>query len=278
MTKRVRTIRAIQPNAGVTSWYFTQLQRLLLEMSEDLQRTIEKPADVALAQDYLTRRIVPEIAHAADAASPNVRLNKALKKWGDKWAAKFEKAANKLAKQFATKSFQATQQAFRAALQNADFTVRFAPTRASLEAFRATVAENVGLIRSIGQQYHTKIQGDVWRAVTRGSDLSTLSLELRNTYGVTVKRAALIARDQNAKAKATIENTRRKELGITQAIWQHSSAGKEPRPAHVAMNGKLFDLAKGMWDEDEQQWILPGQLINCRCTSRAVLPGVDNAS
>lgn len=289
--KRIETIAAVQPNRGVQLWYWSQLERLIRDAHEDLECELERPAEVALAQDIIDRwRGVYrhraddggfaydfEIdSWALDAASPNIRLNATLKRWGDRWTGKFDKAANRLAKQFATKSFASTQVAFRSALSNAGFTVKFKATRVSLEAFRATVSENVGLIKSIQSQYHTKIQGDVWRAVTRGSDLSTLSKTLRSSYDITTKRAALIARDQNAKAKATIENTRRQELGITRAIWQHSSAGKKKRPTHVAMNGKLFDLAKGMWDEDEQQWVLPGELVGCGCTSRAVIPGLEN--
>lgn len=288
--KRLETIVAIQPNRGVQLWYWNQLERLIRDAYEDLERELERPAEVALAQDQRLRcqglvtrgdiftgdtNIEYTASLAQDAASPNTRLNTALKRWGDRWTGKFDKAANRLAKEFTTRSFGATQTVFRTVLAQSGFTVKFKATRESLEAFRATVSENVGLIKSIQSQYHTKIQGDVWRAVTRGSDLSTLSKNLKQSYGITTKRAALIARDQNAKAKATIENTRRQELGITRAIWQHSSAGKEPRPSHVAMNGKLFDLAKGMFDPDEQQWILPGQLINCRCTSRAVIPGLE---
>lgn len=269
--KRVKTLRAVHPNEGVRAWYQRELDTLLREAHADLVGMVQTPVSVALAVDNELERIYGSFA--TDAASPNTRLNAALKKWGDKWSKKFDKAADRIAKQFATKSFQAFQSAFKAELAKANFTIRFAPTRASIAAFSATVSENVALIKSIQQQYHTKVQGDVWRAVTRGSDLSKLSTDLRSTYGITVQRAALIARDQNAKAKATIENTRRQELGITQAIWQHSSAGKKPRPTHVAMNGKVFDLKQGMYDSDEGEWILPGQLINCRCTSRAIIKG-----
>ena len=299
MKRRVRTIRAIQPNAGVQSWYQRELDALLSAMRTDLTAMVQESASVALAEDWefvRNRGIIyapSSLVHLAydadgqatqsrantekwviawDASSPNIRLNRALQRWSDKWLKKWDKAANRIAKLFVSKNFAAAQTSFRAALSDASFTVRFAPTQKSLSAFSAAVSENVALIKSIPQQYHAKVQGDVWRAVTCGSDLSTLSTTLQRTYQLTTKRAALIARDQNAKAKATIENTRRQELGITQAIWQHSSAGKEPRPSHVAMNGKIFELRQGMFDPDEGEWILPGQLINCRCTSRAVLP------
>jgi SPP1 gp7 family putative phage head morphogenesis protein len=169
-----------------------------------------------------------------------------------------------------------TETAMRDSLKQAGFTVKFRPTREAREAFRAVLSENVGLIKSIQQQYLTGVQTRVWQSVGRGADMATLSRKLQDEYGSTTKRAALIARDQNAKAKATIENTRRAELGIRQAIWQHSAGGREPRPSHVDMHGKVFDLAKGMYDPEEKEFILPGTLINCRCTSRAILPGLDD--
>jgi len=39
------------------------------------------------------------------------------------------------------------------------------------------------------------------------------------------------------------------------------------------MDGKKYDVAKGMWDPAVREYIFPGQLINCRCFSRSVIPG-----
>jgi hypothetical protein len=225
-----------------------------------------------------SRRSVPgEWRLAYDAPSSTVKLNKALKKWGDKWRGKFDNLSGTLAKKFASRSFTTTDNAMRAALREAGFTVSFTTTRRSLESYKLVVAENVGLIRNLQASFYNRIQQDVWSAVRSGSDLHTLSVKLQTSYGIEQKRAELISRDQNAKAKAVLETTRRQELGIRKAIWQHSAGGKEPRPVHVAWGreGKVFDLDKGLFDPDEQEWVFPGQLINCRCTSRAVIPGID---
>jgi SPP1 gp7 family putative phage head morphogenesis protein len=195
-----------------------------------------------------------------------------LAKWAKKWTGRFDRMSLSLAKKFTGRAFQATEFSMRAAFKRAGFVVEFKPTRASLQAYRAVAAENVGLIKSIPTEYLTDVQAKVWESVKSGADMSTLSQGLRETYDVTTKRAALIARDQNNKAKAVIENTRRQQLGIKQAIWQHSHAGKVPRPTHVRMNGKTFDLDKGMYDSHEKKYVWPGQLINCRCTSRAIIP------
>lgn len=213
---------------------------------------------------------------ASDAAPK--QLQRSLEKWGAQWIKRFDLMAEKLSIDFAAKSKQATETAMKSAFSKAGFTVPFRPTRASIEAYKVVAAEQVGLIKSIPQQFLNRVQAQVWQSVKRGADLKTLSVELQKSYGVTRKRAALIARDQNAKAKATIEAVRHQELGIKQAIWMHSHAGKEPRPSHVKMNRKLYDLAKGMYDPDEGKYIHPGELINCRCTMRPFIPGFETAA
>lgn len=208
-------------------------------------------------------------------ASPTKDLQRALNKWGDKWQKRFDLMSSKISLDFAAKNGRATETSMIASLRKAGFAVAFKPTRASLEAYKAVAAENVGLIKSIAQKYHSDVQTQVWESVKRGADLRTLSKKLEKSYGVTKRRAALIARDQNAKAKAVIEAVRHQQLGIKQGFWMHSHGGEVPRPTHVAMNNKLYDLDKGMWDSDEQEWVHPGQLINCKCTMRPYIPGFE---
>lgn len=213
---------------------------------------------------------------AQDAPSPTKALQAALAKWGAQTIKKFDLMSRKIADDFAKRNQNATQASVMAQLRKAGFTVKFKPTRESVEAYRIVAAENVALIKSIPRKYHEQVEQKVWNAVRNGSDLHKLSAELRKAHGSTISRAALIARDQNAKAKAVIERVRQQELGIRRGIWMHSNAGKEPRPTHVAMNGRPYDLAKGMWDSDEQEWVHPGQLINCRCTMRPVIEGFED--
>lgn len=257
-------VPAVHANLGVEAWYRDRLYRLIDAMSTDLVTELS----VAWALD------APEIGFAHD-ASPTKIIADLLDKWGKKWSRKLDKLSLDIASKFARKSFSVTDKSLQAAFAKAGFTVQFKPTQRSLESYQAVAAENVGLIRSIPQQYLKDVQVQVWESVKKGADMHTLAKGLRKTYGITTRRAALIARDQNNKAKAVIENTRRQQLGITKAIWQHSGGGKEPRPTHVAASGKPYDLAKGMWDKDEKEFVWPGTLINCRCTSRAVIPGFE---
>lgn len=256
----------VHPNAGVQFWYQSRLDQLIAEMHLDLQ-TFILPAVKSVPQMF-----------ASDAKPVSIKqLNLQLDKWGKQWIKRFDVMSLNLSLEFATRSKNATEVAVKSALAKQGFTVPFKPTKASIEAYRIIAAEQVGLIKSIAQKYHTDVQSSVWESVKRGGDLKTLSKDLQKTYGVTKRRAALIARDQNAKAKATIERVRHQEMGIRQAIWMHSHAGKEPRPSHVKMNNKLYDLSKGMYDPDEGKYIHPGELINCRCTMRPYIPGFEAA-
>lgn len=264
--KKPKVARAVQPNRGVEAWYRTQLQDFIRRMAQEMLDDVRGAWEDA----------PPMLGQAADAApkSTTVLLKRVMAEWAKKWNTRLETLADRLATQFADKSFSATQSAMRDSFRTAGLTVRFQPTAAAKEAYRAVVAEQVNLIKSIPQQYLKDVQTTVYQNVMRGSDLSNMSEQIKQKYGVTYRRASLIARDQNNKAKAVIENTRRQELGITEAIWQHSNAGKEPRPTHVSMNGKRYKLSEGMYDSAEGKFIWPGELINCRCTSKSIIPGL----
>jgi uncharacterized protein with gpF-like domain len=153
-------------------------------------------------------------------------------------------------------------------------TVPFEMTPAMRDIFNATVGENVGLIKSIQSEYHTQVQGAVMRSVAAGRDLGMLTDELTERYGITRRRAAGIALDQNNKATSDMVRVRQANLDVM-AMWLHSHAGKVPRPTHLANSGKLYDPKVGWHDPDPKvnKRIWPGMLIKCRCVSRTVIKG-----
>ena len=262
----VEQLRAIQPNSGVAGWYREELQDMTRRMATDLQRKLKRcyePAKNRLALDTV------DIALDDD---PVVVLRRTMAVWGRLWQKRFDDLSKLIAASFAGRTQRYTDAALRRRMREAGFTVRFRPTERQVSAYRAVVAENVNLIRSIPQQFLKDVRSAVWTSVMRGGSMSELSDSIRKKYGITYRRAAFIARDQVAKSKSVMENARRAELGITEAVWQHSGAGKEPRPTHVRMNGKRYKLAEGMYDAAEQQYVQAGELPNCRCTSRAVIP------
>lgn len=202
-------------------------------------------------------------------------LRDAIQKLIRRWYGNFDKMAEELAKYFAQKIGQRSDAALRRILKEGGFSVEFKLTAAMREIIGAAVHENVSLIKSIPQQCLTQVEGFVMRSVETGRDLGSLTKALRQQFGVTRKRAAFIARDQNNKVTASLTRARQLEMGITQAIWVHSSAGAEPRPSHVKAGRERtqFDLRMGWYDPDVKRHILPGELPNCRCFWKPVIKG-----
>lgn len=241
--------------------YQRRLDALLAAMQADTVRRIKA--------QY--RRKPPEVAVAAD-ESPAMALRELMARLARDWQTRFDKLAEDLARHFAQDVSKRSDAALRTLLRKAGFTVRFTMTRAQNDILQAVTGENVALIKSIPEKYMTDVQGYVLRSVSLGRDLGALSRDLQHNYGVAKRRAAFIARDQNNKATAALQRGRYEELGIKEAIWVHSGAGKHPRPEHVAMSGKKYDVQKGAYLEGKWTW--PGHEPNCRCVSRPIIPGL----
>lgn len=206
----------------------------------------------------------------AEDATPSDKMRKKLDELKKYWLDKFEEAAPKIAALYMRRCFTQADSAFVQSLKKHDWTVKFKMTKGAKDALDAVITENIGLIKSIPQQYLQQVEGVVMRSFTVGRDLATLTNELEKLYPKASHRAELIARDQCNKATSVITRTRQMEIGITEAIWMHSGAGKHPRPDHVAANGKRYMIADGCPIGGEH--IYPGEEINCRCTSRPILP------
>lgn len=260
-SKKPITLAAVHPNAGLTEAYQKKLDALIDRMHDSASYWIKAAF----------RANTPEMAQDA---SPAKALQEAMRKLAAYWEKRFDKAAPELAKYFAENSFKRADGRMKALLKKSGFTVEFKLTREANDVLQATIGEQVSLIKSIHSDYFSEIQGLVMRSVSQGRDLATLSEELRKRYGVTKRRAALIARTENNKCTANITRVRQESLGITEAIWMHSHAGREPRPSHVAANGKKYKISEGM--EIDGEFIWPGQLINCRCFAKSIIPGLED--
>ena len=259
--KKQQTLPAIRPNAGIERQYQKALLGIVQEMQIEIQDALIKEFRKRARQEKLAMDGISDWSgHVIDYLI-------------ERWNQRLETLAPEIGKLFINRTATNYDAQLKKHLRDAGFTVRFQMTPFQQEALQAALAENVGLIKSIGSEYLNRVQTHVWQSVTSGFDLATLSKNLQNDFGVTKRRADFITRDQASKANAVIESARRRELGITKAIWLHSHAGKQPRPSHMKANGKLFDVSKGMYLDGE--WVLPGQLINCRCVSKSIIEGVE---
>lgn len=261
-----KTLAPVRPSPLIAAAYKRRLDALI----DQMERSILHWVPAAYRQNE------PAIATllAQDEAPANT-LQRVVRRLTRYWQRRFNEAAQDLAAYFATEVAERSDVALRHALRKGGFSIRFQPGRAAQDVLRATINENVALIRSIPQQHFSAVEGYVMRSVSAGRDLEVLTKDLRQHFGVTRRRAELIARDQNNKATATIQRVRQAELGLTEAIWVHSGGGKVPRPSHVRAGKERvrYSLIDGWYDPDEKKNIFPGELINCRCVARPVVPG-----
>lgn len=255
-----KPLRSVPANRGVEARYRRELQKLVDDMHNSFAYWLKA--------EY--RKAPPRMLALAEDASPARTIKRILDDLAKRWIARFEEYAPKIADAYLKSLFKASDSSFRQALKDAGFAVDFKLTPTVRDAFNASLEENVSLIKSIPSQYAQQVEGAVMRSYAAGRDLQTMTKDIQAIYPVTFARAALIARDQSNKANGVVNRARQLELGMTEAEWMHSHAGKNPRQSHVAANGKRYKIAKGCLIDGE--YIQPGEKINCRCTSRPYLP------
>lgn len=257
-------LKPIHPAAPVRIAYQKRLDALIDEMGDSLLYWLkaayraEVPATVELAQDVLP-------------------LQAAFDKLRTRWLSRFDDLAESMADWLASGIRGRVDRTMRAGFRKAGLTVKFQQTKAMRQAFEAVRDENIALIKSIGAQHLEGVQVALSQSVNTGRDLQVLSDHLIKRVGITKRRAALIARDQNNKATAAMVRARALENGITKARWQHSAGGKTPRPDHVkaGRDRLVYNIADGVDFSNGEGTVWPGTAINCRCVAIPIIPGFD---
>lgn len=257
MVPKKRKLNPLHPSAALQAKFAARLIQELDAMHRSMVRT--------LVAQY--RRDGPEIA---EDASPARELRKIMRRKGRLWRTKFNELAPKLGAYFADKSRSQVDKGLQNILRDHGFTVRFRMSRPMNDVVQASVAQNVTLISSVADEHLDRIEGIIMRGVQQGRDLQYISEELEEGLGIAKRRAQAIARNQVNQANATMVRARQLDLGFTKAKWLHSAGGKHPRPEHVAMSGKEYDVRTGAFLEGKWTW--PGVEINCRCVSIPILP------
>ena len=235
-------------------------------------RVKQKPrflqATASVQQDAVLSEIVYD-------ASPAASLAKVLTSLRHYFGTHFQTMADRVSKKFTKKALTGVNVNLKSILQEEGFTVDFRLTRQLNDILQATIAENVNLIKSIHGMYYDQVQTIVMQAVKNGRDMEYIKSELMERFRVTERKAQIIARDQTNKATQAISRARALETGITKAKWVHVPGAKTSREEHKAFNGQEFDLTKGLYDKKVGKYIMPGELINCNCRFKLVVPSVE---
>lgn len=274
--KKDVTLAPIAPNAQSRLKYQRALQKAVANMSASYEWWIGARYRRALAANQKAERL-PDMALDANTPSADAGdLFGELARLRKYWSNYFDKFAKKLAEQATETWYRDNSNMWEGRLRRAGFDVPMKLTPSQRLILHAKVPENVALIRSIHEDYHKDIEGIVSRNFLKGRDLAAMAEEIKKRGKVTQNRAAFIALDQSNKATAQMNDARQRELGIQYCVWQHSSAGKEPREKHVRAGREqwVFKVGQGIDFGDQFGTVLPGEAINCRCTSRSIIPAL----
>lgn len=250
----MRALKAVRPPIAIEREYHKRLKKLLKEMDKSLFWWLR----AELRKNGVSDGVAVSMADK-------------LKKLQAYWQKRYEEEAWKTAEWFAnsTQKYITTNlqgQMKRTGLNKLGFDLKYTyHSRAERNTFQSIVRQNVNLITSIASEHLTNVNGVIFRGIETGHDLSRISEDLEKTFGVSERRAQMIARDQTNKATNNLSRDRLVAYGISKGKWLHTSSGKTYRDSHVEMDGEIYDLEQGCYDDDYGAYVQPGELVNCHC-------------
>ena len=130
--------------------------------------------------------------------------------------------------------------------------------------------EQVRLIKSIPQEAAARAQKLARDAMMDGSRADEIAQMLRDTEGVTLNRATLIARTEISKSNTALTRSRSEYVGVSHYEWT-TTGDESVRDSHQEMAGEIIawdnppTLSDGMTGH-------AGDFPNCRCIPVPVLP------
>lgn len=146
---------------------------------------------------------------------------------------------------------------------------------------QAAAARNASLIKGLADDTLKGIQLVVYNNSIAGNSVATLRAELQKQFGISDRRARLIARDQSAKMTGELNKLRQEQAGVTEYIFS-TSRDERVRANHTAMEGRTCKWGDAsVYRADDGSWrsrsgiggvqLHPGADISCRCVGRGVV-------
>ena len=109
-----------------------------------------------------------------------------------------------------------------------------------------------------------------------GYRFDTLIKRIEVRYVVSKSKAELLARTETSIYVSKHRQARVAESGITQYIWE-TAGDSRVRSDHKHLQGQIFSFAHPpIIDERTGDRGNPGEIYNCRCVARAIIPDATN--
>lgn len=261
-------------NAGIEAKYVKRLKKIVRLMTQEVRKEILSMYKSEIGQEYFKQQ-KKSAMDASFASQVRILLN-ALSR-------KFFKSFNDIARPYAESMINQTLKASQSSLHSSleklsgGLSLKTSIVPKGLEdVIKASIDENVSLIKSIPEQYFKNITGSVMRSITSGEGLKELLPQLQKYGGQTERRATNLALDQTRKAYTSINKQRLQALNVKRFKWIHSGGSQHPRKSHVAISGQIFSFENILQEQaalnvPPNDRGLPGYPVNCKCTLSPVI-------
>lgn len=255
--------KAIKPAKRVGIEYNAELQRMVRAIRKDINEQLV-PMLRELAPQYVSDSMTTDSYVDLIVAT----LRNIMNRWQ---SPTFRNVAESIAQRFVT-----TANNVNAKGHTESFGIDVFAGSPELENYlQASAYNNTQLITSIPEQYLNQVESIVMTNVRSGNRPSAITKLLRDQFGVTERRAKMIARDQTTKINGDLSEKRQRASGFPYFQWIDSDDSRV-RTRHESIANKITQYGRGIyrWDDlplsDKGVPIKPGQDYQCRCIARPV--------
>lgn len=111
-------------------------------------------------------------------------------------------------------------------------------TEAQQAILGEAITDNISLISSIEEDLHSRVESTLMNAWSEGKRSNEVAGMLQEQFGITNRRATLIARTEIGKVNAQLIETRATDVGIESYTWTTANDSRV-RPRHRELNGTV---------------------------------------
>lgn len=260
-------------NASIGIEYTKEINKLINTMFKKTEKDINKLFKTPDAKEYFEESTGMD---ASISSQSRILMNELTTKFESLFADK----AKELADSMLFRSNLSSEKALASSLKELSGGLNIDTSKATAnvsEVLKASVTENVELIKTIPERYLAQVQGEVMRSITTGNGLQNLVPFLEKQKGITKRHAKNMALDQTRKAYNSINKARMQDAGVQKFKWVHTGGGQVPRPHHITkwpagLNGGIFSFDDlPVIDPATGEKGIPGQAINCKCRMTPVI-------
>lgn len=174
------------------------------------------------------------------------------------------KDINKIATTFVNKAVKRNKSLWQTKMSSVGISIKGKSSFCGEKDYiRSRIDTNITLIKNLKSQYLEELSVELAYSYEQGRPSSQLAKEIEKRFGITSRRAKLIARNETKNTNSQLNKKQAMELGFGSPKWHTNMDGRE-RPEHAKHNGKEYEFGVGLPDgkggKEE-----PGDAINCRC-------------